>query len=190
MTTVNKTLLMILISFSMSMQSHADIWTSAEKEIKRVKSIMFINLSDTIKAEIKKRGCLIPQLDDFFNKENVHNIVKGSFSSEKTNDFAVLCSVNGTSHIEIIWGKGKPCSEKFAFFKDKTYLQGLGENKIGFSRSISVATKESILKHQKAYGGKLPQKSAHFGIDDAFALKASVIYFCDKGEWHEFSGAD
>ena len=102
----------------------------------------------------------------------------------------MLCSKNGKSSIYIIWGSKQACPSEIEIKDDKDFLQTVDEKKVGYSRVISSASKESILEHQKGYGGPLPKKLDHQGIDDGFAEKASTTYFCENGIWLALTGAD
>lgn len=104
-------------------------------------------------------------------------------------DWAVLCSKNGKSSIFVIWEKEKACPSEVAIQEDKNYIQKIDDKKTEFSRYLSAASKETI-KHQKNYGGTLPKKLNHQGVDDAFAEKGSITYYCEDGKWLALTGAD
>lgn len=160
-------------------------WKKAEKEIEYLKTEK--SLPSKIKKALKSEGCAIPQSK--FSTEP-HNFVQGRFSSQTKKDWAFLCSKNGKSSIFVAWEKGTPCPTSLAIKEDKTYLQTIDKNKIGYSRVLSSASKKRILTHQKAYGGPLPKSLDHEGIDDSFSEKASVTYYCENGKWLELQGAD
>jgi hypothetical protein len=74
--------------------------------------------------------------------------------------------------------------------EDRNFLQGISAGNIGFSRGISPAGRDFIMRHYKAYGGPVPPRLDHQGIDDAFLEKASVTYYFYNGNWMKLTGAD
>ena len=181
----------LLISASLVLVSNFGFastdWEKAENSIKRLSASDFPELPLDVKRKIEAKGCNIPQA---FVSQKPHNVIKGNFASNDSQDWALLCSKNGKSTIFVIWGGKQACPSEIAASDDKTFLQTIDEKNIGYSRVLAVSVKDEILKHQKSYGGMLPPKLDHQGISDAFAEKASQIHFCEKGKWLALSGAD
>jgi hypothetical protein len=73
---------------------------------------------------------------------------------------------------------------------DTTWLQDIGDGKIGYSRAISAVGKKFIVEHYSAYGGPKPPPIDHQGINDAFVEKASIVRYYYRGNWLELTGAD
>ena len=147
----------------------------------------FSEVPVAIQKVIESQNCKVPQS---FVSKSPHNVVQGSFANKKSKDWAFLCSKNGKSSIFVIWEKEKSCPSEVAAAEDSNYIQETNKNNSAFSRFLSTASKETILKHQKNYGGSLPKHLSHQGIGDAFAEKASVTYYCEKGKWLSLTGAD
>jgi uncharacterized protein (UPF0210 family) len=163
-------------------------WKLAEKNIKKLALSEFSELPQDVKRKAEEKGCSIPQS---FVSAKPHNVILGSFAATGSKDWAMLCSKNGKSSIFVVWEGKQACPSEIAAEEDKIYLQTIDEqNNIGYSRVLASAAKEKILKHQKAYGGPLPKKLDHQGIDDAFAEKASTTRYCENGKWLALSGAD
>lgn len=163
-------------------------WKQAEKEIIKLSLSKFPELPNDIRLLAVKKGCQIPQS---FALSKPHNVIQGSFASKGGKDWALLCSKNGKSSIFIIFGEKQTCSNEIAIHEDHNFLQKMDEkNKLRYSRVLSIASVENILKHQKAYGGPLPYSMDHQGIDDAFIEKASTIYYCENGKWLSLTGSD
>lgn len=74
--------------------------------------------------------------------------------------------------------------------EDRIYLQGLGGDKIGFSRGISAVGKDFIVQRYQAAGGSKPPAIEHQGINDAFLGKASEVEYFLDGEWLHLPGDD
>ena len=80
---------------------------------------------------------------------------------------------------------------ELSFSDDKGWLQTIdAAGQIGFSRSIWSVGAKYIVDHARWYGGDLPPKIDHEGINEAFIEKASVVYYWYEGAWLKLRGAD
>ncbi len=165
----------------------ADKWSEAEKKIVRLDPRVFSELPDSIVRELKAQGCTIPQTDVY---DKPHNVIQGSFAEKNQRDWAVLCSRNGVSAIKVFWGGEAQCKSEISVSEDRQWLQGTGNDTIDYSRLIGPVNRDVILNHHKEYGGPTPPPISHQGIDNYFAGKASVTYYCYEGEWITLTGAD
>lgn len=165
----------------------ADVWTEAEKAITRLDPSTFAILPKRIVQALRDRQCVVPQA---YLPTKPHNVITGSFAKEGQIDWAVLCSTNGVSSINIFWGGSAQCASKIEENEDRAYLEGISVDKAGYTRSISAVSKAQILESREMShaGGKLPPIS-HAGIDDG-SEKGSTIHFCHKGEWLQLAGGD
>ncbi|HEY3443637.1 MAG TPA: hypothetical protein VGK29_22960 [Paludibaculum sp.] len=137
--------------------------------------------------ELQRRGCTIPQ--EAFTKKP-HNVIKGQFAKPGQTDWAVLCSVKGTSSILVFWNGSELNPADISSGPDIGSLQGLGGDEIGYSRAISPVERAFIMDHYHAYGGRKPPPIDHQGIDNAFVGKASVTMYFHEGKWLCLTGAD
>lgn len=159
----------------------------AARRIARLPPTAFPELPPDVIRELQRRGCTVPQTP---STNKPHNVVKGQFARRGQIDWAVLCSVNGTSRILVFWnGSGKNPAE-VATMEDRIFMQDIGDGRIAYSRRISPAGNAFILRHYHAYGGPKPPPIDHQGIDDAFLEKASVIWYWHDGKWLKLTGAD
>lgn len=171
-----------------SAQFTREDFDKAEREIKRLKPDQFTELPLKIIKELERRGCTIPQV---YSSGRPWNVIEGEFAKPGQKDWAVLCSRDGTSSILVFWGQPiQGCDIEISPVEDKTFLQGIGNGLIGFSRSISAVSKKFIDSAYKAYGGPEPPPIDHEGIDDEFMDKASGVHYCYKGEWLQLQGSD
>lgn len=165
---------------------------SAAKQIRRVSPEAFPNLPPEIRTELRNRGCLIPE-QTAINEEapgQWRNVIEGEFFEKGKTSFAVLCSVSEWSSILVFRDASDHHPDELAKSEDKNQLQGIGNGKIAYSRLIQPADSRFILNHYRAYGGPEPPPLDHQGIDDAFLEKASVTYYCYRGEWRKLTGSD
>ena len=147
----------------------------------------FPGLPANLVAELQHRGCRVPQTD-YTSKP--HNVIRGEFAKPGQTDWAVLCSVGGTSRILVFWNGSEKNPAAIAPLQDSIFLQGAGNGKLYFSRSISAVGKDFIMRHYRGYGGPKPPPLHHQGIDDAFLEKASVTWYHYGGRWLKLTGAD
>jgi hypothetical protein len=156
--------------------------------IRRLPPRTFRQLPAAIVEKLEARKCLIPQYPYI---KTPHNVIRGSFTGEKLNEWAALCSRRGTSSILVFQADTAKLVAEIAATKDENYLQVVdGSGTLGYSRVISAVGKDYILEHYKWYGGPEPPPITHHGIDDAFAEKASVVRYFYRGKWLELQGAD
>jgi len=137
--------------------------------------------------ELQHRRCTVPQ-ESFSKPPN--NVISGQFVRRGQTDWAVLCSINGSSSILVFLNGSASNPAELARREDKIYLQSLVGDKIGFSRGISTVGKDFIVQRYQAAAGPKPPPIDHQGIDDAFLDKASVVQYFFKGEWLELPGDD
>jgi hypothetical protein len=164
-----------------------DAWTEADRATIRLDPERFTELPRSLQIELRRRGCSIPQP---FGNGPQQNVIRGSFIRAGQVDWAALCSRERRSAI-LIFRNGNPGAiVELARRADAGFLEEVGANKIGFSRTISVASAEFILQHHEWYGGPVPPSLTHVGINDAFLEKASVVWYWHRGRWLQLTGSD
>jgi hypothetical protein len=119
-----------------------------------------------------------------------HNVIKGDFAKPGHTDWAVLCSVKGSSSILVFWNASEVDPTQLAPVKDADRLQSWTENKMVYSRTIGSVDRAFIVEHHRAYGGETPPPIDHDGIEDAFYGKASEVHYLHQGKWLRLTGAD
>lgn len=159
----------------------------ADTQVVRLSPSKFPQLPETIRRELDRRGCTIPQV---WGDSRTHNVIHGSFIQKAELDWAVLCSVNRNSSILLFRNASPTRVIELAREADFEKLQGEGGDQVGYSRAISPVGREFIMRHYQAYGGVKPPPIDHQGIDDAFVEKASVVRYFHRGKWLELTGAD
>jgi hypothetical protein len=164
-------------------------WQAAERAIVRLKPGAFKNLPSSVRADLDRRECTIPQPDGL-DGAGPHNVIRGRFTSQTSTDIAVLCSKGGVSTILVYRDGAAKDVATLAAMADKGFLQTGQPKPIEFSRAISVASPARMRIYHDAFGaGDMPPLD-HDGIDDAFVGKASIIRYWTGGKWLELQGAD
>ena len=160
---------------------------SAERQILRLSPSAFPKLPKKILADLKRRGCLIPQVP---HDKEPHNVIKGEFARPGQTDWAILCSIGGVSSILVYWNGAAANPAQLAEMEDFGFLQASGAEGIIYSRAIAPVDRAYILQHYQWYGGTKPPPLDHQGIDDAFVEKGSVVFYFYGGKWLQLTGAD
>jgi hypothetical protein len=165
-----------------------DEWQAAARTIRRLPPDSFPELPKAIRAALAARDCQVPQS---FTSAQPHNVIAGSFARPGQQDWAVLCSRQDSSSILIFWGStGAVEPTEFARSADASFLQGIGQGRIGYSRLVGVASPAQIREYAASFGGPLPAILDHDGVEDAFAEKASTVAYLEGHRWRVLTGAD
>ena len=165
----------------------SEAWARADVATRRLPPDAFSGLPQLLRAELRQRGCTVPQV---YTGGRLHNVIRGQFNDGNEADWAVLCSRQRESSILIFWD-GRPTHiDEIAHSPDLQFLQVVAPGQIGFSREISVASPDFILERHRRYGGPKPPALTHAGIDDAFLGKASQVWYWHRGKWLQLTGAD
>jgi hypothetical protein len=180
---MRRLLILLLFSFVL-VPLHA---TDPDLGVQRRSPSSFRNVPNDVMKWLQKQKCLIPQVQEV---PTPNNLISGEFAAKGQKDWAALCSRNSSSTIVVLWGGKSRCDGVLAESADSLSMQDGGRGKYVYSRMISPIGERQILKRQKAFGGTVPTPLAHQGIDDIFVGKASVTYYCHRGEWRKLQGAD
>jgi len=172
--------------------SASDPWQQALLAIRRLPPDSFPGVPGLVREALAAADCRVPQS---FYPDRAHNVVSGSFAAPGQTDWAALCvggepSPGDSSRIFVVWGGPVRCESEVAWADDAMFLQVIGNDQIGYSRSIDAVDIEFILARVEAYGGPAPPSTDHGGINDAFLEKASTVRFCHDGAWIELQGVD
>ena len=163
-------------------------WEAAVSTVRRLPPDSFPRLPVAIRSALSARGCSVPQS---FVEGAPHNVISGCFAQAQQRDWAVLCSRHDSSSVLIFWGgRGTVPPDELGWTADAGFLQGIGAGRIGYSHVIAVAGPERIRAYREAFGGPLPKRLDHDGLEDAFADKASTVLYLEKGRWLSLTGAD
>jgi hypothetical protein len=163
------------------------MYDAAEKSIVRLPPSAFAGLPAGVARELHRRGCTIPQTP--FTPAS-HNVIKGEFAKSGQIDWAVLCSIKGTSTILVFWNGEGDNPAAINAQGDRRSLQGFNTGMIGYGREIGAVGKDFIMRNYYAYAGPKPPPIDHQGIDDALLQNASVTWYYHAGKWVKLAGAD
>lgn len=163
-------------------------WQAAARAIRRLSPNSFPQLPAAIRSALMARRCTVPQS---FIDARPHNVISGRFARARQRDWAVLCSRHDSSSVLIFWSDGDPRSPaELGSTSDAAFLQGTGAGRIGYSHVIAVAHPSRIREYAGSPAGPLPKRLDHDGLEDAFAEKASTVFYLEDGRWLTLPGAD
>ena len=171
-------LLFVPSSFAQNVRNE---WTIADSLTLRLDPQTFPWLPGPIREYLENHDCYIPQA---YYDTVPHNVLKGQFYRAGSSDIAVLCSHNRVSSILVFWNQGTDSVSEISKSADIEWLQGIGGDKIGYSRRILVAYSR---QDTTQIGSSALD---HEAIEDYFEGKSSTIYFYTKNHWQEIAGAD
>jgi len=163
----------------------ASAQTPSQDVQKRVSPDAYTAAPPTIRAELKKQHCELPEVQHW--DQTRLNIVPGHFGDRLQNDWAAICiGSNGSTHVIVFWGKSAPCP---AEIHDGWALQG--HFKAGEAGSLYLLTAQAnqILEYRKFFGDPHENPVIHEGIEVG-GDEASLIYYCHQGKWLELQGND
>lgn len=147
----------------------------------------FADMPAAIAGELTERGCTVPQAH---GTGEPHNVIRGQFTGEGQDDWAVLCSTGGISTILVFWSGNPERVDEIGTAEDNAFMQTVAPGTVGFSRYISAVDQTHMLRQAQRYRPEQNIVLNHWGIDDAFVEKASVIHYYHEGAWVMLQGAD
>jgi hypothetical protein len=163
-------------------------WDQANEATVRLGPSSFPSLPVSVRQDLERRGCTIPQV---YAYKNPHNVIHGRFTISTEVDVAVLCSKERVSSILVFRGGSPTNVVELASKPDRHYLQGAGHPNIEFSRMLSVASQKDIRTYYEKHSGPEPLPSSNLeGIEDIFDGKGSGIWYWNDGRWLDLPGTD
>jgi hypothetical protein len=163
-------------------------WEQANVATVRLKPSAFLEVSAPVRAELERRGCVVPQS---YSNKVPHNVVRGRFTSSTQTDLAVLCSKDLVSSILVFRGGSTASVAELAKRPDADFLQVVASGGVvGYSRALRAADPTSIREHYQRYGRPKPPLLDHDGLEDIFVGKASVVWYWHGGRWLQLQAAD
>jgi hypothetical protein len=146
--------------------------------IVRLPPTTFSELPKNLVTELKRRGCTVPQT---FPPDQRSNVIRGSFAKAGQTDWAVLCSMKGSTSLLVFWNGSAANSVELGKNPDDA-------NRL-FDWFIRPVGRKFIVDHYRAYGGPKPPPIDHQGIESGGDSASVVLYYC-RGKWLTLQGAD
>jgi hypothetical protein len=144
----------------------------------------FPDLPATIAAELRRRRCMIPQT---FEAQAPENVIQGGFRTSGTSDWAVLCSVAGTTTLYVFLAGQFEAPVALRSQPDTAWLGAdPGSNLFGSAWGIGVRSAANLRASRQLHGAAVFD---HDGIEDARLEHSFTVRYCQDGRWLALSGA-
>jgi hypothetical protein len=143
----------------------------------------FPNLPPAIVSQLNAQHCLVPQT---FTAHKPENVIHGEFEAPGSNDWAVLCSSDGTTSLLVFFRSA--LNKPFTLFtaKDTDRLASqTPSSDLGSAWSITTIPPDGM-RHTPGVHQHGPFN--HDGIEDDFIEHASTIHYYRSGSWLALEG--
>jgi hypothetical protein len=135
-----------------------------------------------ILQQLSTRHCLIPQT---YEARSPENVIHGSFRAPGSDDWAVLCSQNGTTTLYVFFGvqSGPPAS-----LRSQPDTEWLGTESVGtpYGSAWGIALRPANAIPSARQSGPFD----HDGIEDAHLEKSSQVHYFRDDKWFVIGGGD
>jgi len=145
----------------------------------------FPNLPAPVAAELKRRGCMIPQS---FEAKEPENVIHGAFRAPGSSDWAALCSFEETTTLYVFFAGQPESPVALRSQPDSAWLGGEpGSDVSGSAWGISVRTAAELRSTPALRRGVTID---HDAIDDARLERSLAIHYFESGHWTNLHGGD
>jgi hypothetical protein len=156
--------------------------------IRRTAPAEFRGLPVTIRSDLERRGCFIPQP---YNAHAASNVIHGAFTAAKVSEWAILCSVRDTSQILIYRfpaSAGASVIDSLERAADIGWMQAIGNGRWGYSRLLRTlalrqirAWKRHVDGHTTSLSIDTPSSIDHDAIEQVFLAKSGEVFYYAGG---------
>jgi len=182
-----------LFVLALLLRTHAALAQTAPgtASIRRLAPASFPELPAGVRGDLARRGCLVPQVS---GTDTPTNVIRGAFTAAKVSEWAIMCSVHDTSQV-LIYRVSPPGDarvvDSLLRSPDLAWMQGIGDNKWGFSRLLRTLPRKTIRAWRRdADGHAIPQPIDHDAIEQAFEGKAADAFYYVGGRLYRQVTAD
>ncbi len=153
-------------------------------QFRRLPVSSFPEIPSRIAAVLTERGCMIPQTWQAHRPENV---IHGSFEHAGTEDWAMLCSVQGTTSLLVFLADAPVASPtELAQWQETARLQAHDPSGVlGFNWGIDAATPRQF--HDAfASQSSPPATPDHDAVADSVIDTRTTYHLWMQGQWQIF----
>ena len=126
-------------------------------------------------GQLDERKCMVPQT---YEARTPENVVHASLERKGSDDWAVLCSVNGATTLYVFLQSQPALPIALRHQRDTEWL---GSEMLGAYGSAWGIGRRSPSQMRTAKGSAISLD--HDGIDDAFVDKSSTTHYFEDGKW-------
>ena len=133
----------------------------------------FPAMPPAVSAQLNERNCMVPQT---YEARAPENVVHASLERKGSDDWAVLCSANGSTTLYVFFQS--KLSAPIALRRQRD-TEWLGSEVVGAYGSAWGIARRGPSQLRAAKRGSFD----HDGIDDAFVEKSSTTHYFEDGNW-------
>jgi hypothetical protein len=143
----------------------------------------FPDLPAPVGEQLNRRQCMIPQS---FEAQAPENVIHGSFRTAGSDDWAALCSVNGSTTLYVFLGGQFDAPIALRSQPDTAWLGAEpGASIFGSGWGIAVRSAATLRASRQMHGAA---DFDHDGIEDARLERSATVRYWEDGKWLAISG--
>jgi hypothetical protein len=139
----------------------------------------FPALPPAVAAQLDERKCMVPQT---YEARAPENVVHASLERRGSDDWAVLCSVNGSTTLYVFFQSQLAAPVALRRQRDTEWLGSQVLDAYGSAWGIARRV-PSQMRAGKGVGAAEHGGFDHDGVDDAFVEKSSTTHYFEDGTW-------
>lgn len=141
----------------------------------------FPNLPAAVAADLRRRGCMIPQT---FEAQQPENVIEGAFQQAGSRDWAALCSVSGSTTLYVFFAGAFDKPSALRTQSDTAWL-GAEPGSSVFGSAWGIATRSAAYL-RTARSLHDDANFDHDGIEDARLERSETIRYWQQSRWLAF----
>lgn len=143
----------------------------------------FPSLPREVVAQLRSRRCMIPQT---FEAQAPENVVEGAFRAPGSSDWAVLCSVDGSTTLYVFLAGQFAAPLALRSQPDTAWLGAdPGSDLFSSAWGIAVRSAADLRATRQLHGAAVFD---HDGIEDARLEHSATVRYCQNGRWLALTG--
>ncbi len=146
----------------------------------------FPGLPPAVVAQLDQKRCMVPQTYEARAPENVFH---GALERKGSDDWAVLCSVNGTTTLYVFFQSRFTAPMALRQQRDTEWLGAEVLGAYGSAWGIALRHPSQVaIARSSAFANR--NNLDHDGIEDAFIEKSSTTHYFQNGSWITLESAN
>jgi hypothetical protein len=139
----------------------------------------FPSLPPAVVAQLDQRKCMVPQT---YEARAPENVIRGALERRGSDDWAVLCSVNGATTLYVFFQSQLTDPIALRHQRDTEWLgsEVLGAYGSAWGISLSLPSRIRAATRAASNSGLVVD---HDGIEDAFIEKSATTHYFQDGVW-------
>jgi hypothetical protein len=144
----------------------------------------FPSLPAAIVSQLQQKSCMVPQT---YEARQPENVMHGAFEKQGSDDWAVLCSANGTTTLYAFFQSHPDQPILLRSQRDQEWLGAEAGSGYGSAWGISIAGVSQI---QPLKSSRRIAPIDHAGIRDSNVERSSSIHYFHNGAWVTLDGGN